>query len=72
LTSASLGYTLRNYLDEDREDGFFTAGLNASYQVNNYCTVSSAYSFSKNNSDLASGASDFDNNKVDVKISLRY
>lgn len=69
---ASLGYTLKEYLDEDREDGFFTVGFNTSYQANDYCTVSSAYSFSKNNSDLASGASDFDNNKVDIKVSLRY
>lgn len=72
LTGASVGYTLREYLDEDREDGYFTMGLNASYQMNDYCSVSSAYNFSKNNSDLASGASDFDNNKVDIKISLRY
>lgn len=72
LAGASVGYTLREYLDEDREDGFFTIGLNASYQMNDYCSVSSAYNFSKNNSDLASGASDFDNNKVDIKISLRY
>jgi len=71
-TGASLGYTLRDYLDQSREDGFLSLGLNASYQVNDYCTVSSAYSFSKNDSDLAGGASDFDNNKVDINISLRY
>ena len=71
-TGASLGYTLRDYLDQSREDGFLSLGLNASYQVNDYCTVSSAYSFSKNDSDLTGGASDFDNNKVDINISLRY
>jgi hypothetical protein len=71
-TGASLGYTLRDYLDQSREDGFLSLGLNASYQVSDYCTVSSAYSFSKNDSDLAGGASDFDNNKVDINISLRY
>lgn len=71
-TGASLGYTLRDYLDQSREDGFLSLGLNASYQVGDYCTVSSAYSFSKNDSDLAGGASDFDNNKVDINISLRY
>jgi hypothetical protein len=71
-TGASLGYTLRDYLDQSREDGFLSLGLNASYQVSDYCTVSSAYSYSKNNSDLAGGASDFDNNKVDINISLRY
>ena len=71
-SGVSLGYTLRDYLDQSREDGYFTFGLNASYQVSKDCTVSSAYSFSKNNSDLASGASDFDNNKLDINVSLRY
>lgn len=71
-TGASIGYIFKEYLDQDREDGYFSFGLNATYQANDYCTVSSAYSFSKNNSDLASGASDFDNNKVDIKVSLRY
>lgn len=72
IAGANLGYTFREYLDESREDQYYALGFNASYQVNKYCSVSSTYSFLKNDSNLVQGGNNFDNNKFDITISLRY
>ena len=68
--STSLGYSLREYMDQNRDDAYVTAGLRANYSPNQYWNFGCGYSYSDNDSDQAN--SSFDNHKFDLSASLRY
>lgn len=69
--SANLGYTLRSYLDgRDRNDDQYSAGLNANYSLNQYWSVSAAYSYTDNESEAAGNS--FTDHTFSVSASLRY
>lgn len=69
-STASLGYTLREYMDESRDDAYATLGLRANYSPSEYWSFGGGYAFSDNDSDAA--ASNFNNHKIDISASLRY
>lgn len=70
MSTASLGYTLREYMDESRDDGYVTLGLNANYSPSEYWSFGGGYTFADNDSDVA--ASNFNNHKLNISASLRY
>lgn len=68
--STSLGYSLREYIGQNRDDAYITAGLRANYSLNQYWNFGGGYSYSDNDTDLV--GSSFDNHKIDLSASLRY
>jgi len=68
--STSLGYSMREYIGQSRDDAYITAGLRANYSPNQYWNFGGGYSYTDNDSDQAN--SSFDNHKIDLSASLRY
>jgi len=68
--TANLGYTLREYVDADREDDNYRTGVSLSYLPNQYWRFSAGYNYTENDSS-ADGQS-YEAHAINVSASLRY
>lgn len=69
--SGSLGYTLREYEDDnDREDNEYYVGLRGNYTPNRFWSFSAGYRYSENDSD--EDLNSYEDHTVDFIVSLRY
>ena len=68
--SSNLGYTLRDYTDNNREDNQYLAGLRLTYRPNEYWSFATGYTYSDNSSNQAN--SSYVNHTVDLTATLRY
>jgi hypothetical protein len=68
--SANLGYTLRDYSDDDRKDNQYDMGLRLSYTPNQYWRFSGGYNYLENDSDRTDGS--YINHMFDLTATLRY
>lgn len=68
--NAAISYSRYAYLGSNRRDNFYTGQLGATYTVNENVSITGAYAYSKNSSNLA-GAT-FTDNIVSVFANLRF
>lgn len=68
--SANIGYTLRDYANDDREDNQYTIGARLGYSLNQYWQFSSGYTYTENDSN--SRGRSYQDHTVDLSVSLRY
>jgi outer membrane protein assembly factor BamA len=68
--TGNLGYTLRDYSDDNRKDHQYEGGIRLSYLPNQYWRFSTGYTYSENDSD--SVARSYTNHIWDIAASLRY
>ncbi|MEM8868523.1 MAG: outer membrane beta-barrel protein, partial [Verrucomicrobiota bacterium] len=68
--NGNIGYTIRDYTDGNREDFQYDLGARVSYILNEYWRLSSGYSYSENDSDLATNS--YESHSIDLTASLRY
>lgn len=68
--SGNIGYTLRDYSDDNRKDLQYEAGLRLSYLLNQYWRLSTGYTYSENDSDTVNRS--YTNHIWDLSATLRY
>ncbi|NCG08197.1 MAG: outer membrane beta-barrel protein [Verrucomicrobia bacterium] len=68
--SGRMGYTIRDYLSSSREDNLLTISFNGNYRINTNWSVNAGYTFSTNDSTIAS--SSYDNNIFTLSALLSY
>lgn len=70
VASAHAGFTLRDYTNTGREDDQLDGGLRLSYSPNQYWQLSTGYTYSENDSNLANRS--YENHMLDLTATLRY